>query len=57
MSWNVGRAKSRIREQLKTVPDVDRHVALDSAAVAQARAIEPNTAEHGVLGERRHLCG
>jgi hypothetical protein len=35
MSWNADRAKSRNREHMKTVPDVDRHVALDSAIVAE----------------------
>jgi hypothetical protein len=35
MSWVKDRAKSRIREHLKTVPEVDRQVALDSAVVAK----------------------
>lgn len=37
MTWNEERAKSRIREHLKTVPEVDRHVALDSAATEEMR--------------------
>ncbi|WFU42119.1 adenylate/guanylate cyclase domain-containing protein [Bradyrhizobium sp. CB82] len=31
MSWNADRAKTRIREHLKTVPDVDSNITLDSA--------------------------
>lgn len=38
MSWNADRAKSRIREHLKTVPAVDGNIALDSAkALATVR--------------------
>ena len=38
MSWNIDRAKARIREHMKTVPSVDGNVALDSAkALATVR--------------------
>jgi class 3 adenylate cyclase len=37
MPWNADRAQSRIREHLKTVPEVERHVALDSAVTEEMR--------------------
>src|ERR1700686_4356714 len=57
MSWNADRAKSRIREHLKTVPAVDRNVALDSAAVAKRGLLSRMPLSDAFVVEGAHLYG
>jgi class 3 adenylate cyclase len=57
MSWNEDRAKSRIREHLKTVPAVDRHVALDSAVVAKRGLLSRMPLSEAFVVEGVHLYG
>jgi class 3 adenylate cyclase len=61
MSWNPDRAKSRIREHLKTVPVVDGNIALDSAkahaAVRKSGLIGRLPIRQAFLVEGVHLYG
>ncbi len=57
MSWNADRAKSRIREHLKTVPEVDRHVALDSAVLAKRGLLSRMPLREAFVVEGAHLYG
>ena len=57
MSWNADRAKTRIREHLKTVPDVDRNVALDSAAMAKRGLLSRMPLSEAFVVEGAHLYG
>jgi class 3 adenylate cyclase len=57
MSWDKDRAKSRIREHLKTVPEVDRHMALDSAVVAKRGLLSRMPLSEAFVVEGAHLYG
>ena len=57
MSWNADRAKSRIREHLKTVPEVDRQVALDSATMAKRGLLSRMPLSEAFVVEGAHLYG
>jgi class 3 adenylate cyclase len=57
MSWNADRAKSRIREHLKTVPEVDRQVALDSATMAKRGLLSRMPLSEAFVVEGVHLYG
>ena len=57
MSWNQERAKSRIREHLKTVPDVDRHIALDSKILAKRGLLSRMPLREAFVVEGAHLYG
>jgi hypothetical protein len=57
MPWDKDRAKSRIREHLKTVPEVDRHVALDSAVVAKRGLLSRMPLSEAFVVEGAHLYG
>jgi class 3 adenylate cyclase len=57
MSWNADRAQSRIREYLKTVPDVDRHVALDSATMAKRGLLSRMPLSEALVVEGAHVYG
>jgi class 3 adenylate cyclase len=57
MSWNADRAKSRIREHLKTVPEVDRQVALDSATMAKRGLLSRMPLGEAFVVEGAHLYG
>jgi len=57
MSWNQDRAKSRIREHLKTVPDVDRHIALDSKVLAKRGLLSRMPLREAFVVEGAHLYG
>lgn len=57
MSWNQDRAKSRIREHLKTVPDVDRNIALDSAVMAKRGLLSRMPLREAFVVEGAHLYG
>jgi class 3 adenylate cyclase len=57
MSWNADRAKSRIREHVKTVPEVDRHVALDSAVLAKRGLLSRMPLREAFVVEGAHLYG
>lgn len=57
MSWNADRAKSRIREHLKTVPEVDRLVALDSAVVATRGLLSRMPLREAFVVDGAHLYG
>jgi class 3 adenylate cyclase len=57
MSWNADRAKTRIREHLKTVPAVDRNVALDSAAVGKRGLLSRMPLSDAFVVEGAHLYG
>jgi class 3 adenylate cyclase len=57
MSWNKDRAKSRIREHLKTVPEVDGRVALDSAVLAKRGLLSRMPLSEAFVVEGVHLYG
>ncbi|MGX1317055.1 hypothetical protein AB7M17_000508 [Bradyrhizobium sp. USDA 377] len=57
MSWNEDRAKSRIREHVKTVPAVDRHVVLDSAIVEKRGMLSRMPLSQAFLVEGAHVYG
>jgi class 3 adenylate cyclase len=57
MSWNQDRAKSRIREHLKTVPEIDRQVALDSAVLAKRGMLSRMPLREAFVVEGAHLYG
>jgi class 3 adenylate cyclase len=57
MSWNADRAKSRIREHLKTVPEVDRQVALDSTVLARRGLLSRMPLGDAFVVEGAHLYG
>lgn len=57
MSWNQDRAKSRIREHLRTVPEVDRHVALDSAVLSKRGLLSRMPLREAFVVEGAHLYG
>lgn len=61
MSWNIDRAKARIREHMKTVPSVDGNVALDSAkalaTVRKSGLISRLPVRQAFLVEGAHLYG
>lgn len=57
MSWNQDRAKSRIREHLKTVPDVDRNIALDSMGLAKRGLLSRMPLRKAFVVEGAHLYG
>lgn len=57
MSWNEDRAKSRIREHLKTVPQVDRYVTLDSAVIANRGLLSRMPLGEAIVVEGVHLYG
>jgi len=57
MPWNQDRAKSRIREHLKTVPEVDRQVALDSAVLTKRGLLSRMPNREAFVVEGAHLYG
>jgi class 3 adenylate cyclase len=57
MPWNHDRAKSRILEHLKTVPEVDRHVALDSAILEKRGLLSRMPLKEAFVVEGAHLYG
>ncbi|GKQ53572.1 adenylate/guanylate cyclase domain-containing protein [Bradyrhizobium sp. Ce-3] len=57
MPWNADRAKSRIREHLKTVPEVDRQVALDSSVLAKRGLLSRMPTSEAFVVEGAHLYG
>jgi Adenylate and Guanylate cyclase catalytic domain len=57
MSWNEDRAKSRIREHVKTVPEVDRHVTLDSAIVEKRGLLSRMPLSRAFVVEGAHVYG
>src|SRR5258708_12293857 len=57
MSWNADRAKSRIREHLKTVHEVDRHDALGSAGLAKRGLLSRMRLREAFVVEGAHLYG
>ncbi|MDE5446136.1 hypothetical protein GWG65_33025 [Bradyrhizobium sp. CSA207] len=61
MSWNADRAKTRIREHMKTVPTVDGNIALDSAkafaSVTKSGLISRLPVRQAFLVEGAHLYG
>lgn len=57
MSWNTDRAKSRIHEHLKTVPEVDRYVALDSAVLAKRGLLSRMPLNEAFVVDGAHLYG
>lgn len=57
MPWNADRARSRIREHLKTVPEIDRHVALDSATLAKRGLLSRMPISEAFVVEGVHLYG
>ena len=57
MSWNADRATSRIHEHLKTVPEVDRQVALDSATLAKRGLLSRMPLSEAFVVEGAHLYG
>lgn len=57
MSWNEDRAKSRIREHLKTVPEVDRRVALDSSVLAKRGLMERMPLSEAFVVDGVHIYG
>jgi class 3 adenylate cyclase len=57
MPWNQDRAKSRIREHLKTVPEVDRQAALDSAVLAKRGLLSRMPNREAFVVEGAHLYG
>src|ERR1700744_3371502 len=57
MSWNADRAKSRIREHLKTVPQVDRQVALDSATLPKRGLLSRMPISEAFVVDGAHLYG
>jgi class 3 adenylate cyclase len=57
MPWNQDRAKSRIREHLKTVPGVDGQMALDSAVLAKRGLLSRIPNREAFVVEGAHLYG